>query len=225
MLDIVLVLDGSDSISRDNFDKVKSSVEDFTRQLDIGTDKIWLGLVLYSTNLTQTIQLTGNKNEILQRISQLKHERLGTNTAAGILKMSELLLYGRPNVPKLGVVVTDGQSLEPTLTRATARAAMDAGVDMYSVGIGDQIDKSELQGLASAPNMSITFDNFDKLTLADIGKEICPSEFEYFLSNVRSKIKQISEAHFVLIKEYFVDRISTPCITDIKEENMGESGN
>ena len=171
-----MVLDGSDSISIDNFDKVKSSVEDFTRQLDIDSDKIWLGLVLYSTNLTQTIQLTGDKNQLLQRISQLKHERLGTNTAAGILKMSELLLYGRPNVPKLGVVVTDGQSLEPYLTRSTARAAMDAGIDMFSVGIGDQIDRNELKSLASAPNMSITFDNFDKLTLADIGKEICPSE-------------------------------------------------
>ena len=171
-----MVLDGSDSISSYNFNKIKSSIEDFTRQLDIDTDKIWLGLVLYSTNLTGTVQLTGNKNEILQRIGQLKHERLGTNTAAGILKMTEMLLYGRADVPKLGVVITDGISLNPTVTRATARAAMDAGIDMYSVGIGDQVDQSELQGLASAPSKILTFDNFDNLTLADIGKEICPSE-------------------------------------------------
>ena len=174
-MDIVLVIDGSDSISGYNFNKIKSSVERFTRQLDISTDKIWLGLVLYSTNLTDTVQLEGNKSQILQRLSQLKHARLGTNTAAGVLKMTDMLMYGRPDVPKMGVVITDGISLDPTATRNTARAAMDTGIDMYSVGIGDQIVTSELQGLASNPSKALTFDNFDTLSLDSIGKEICPS--------------------------------------------------
>ena len=174
-MDIVLVLDGSDSINRDNFDKIKTCAENFTRQLDIGTDKIWLGVVLYSTNLTDTVQLTGNKNEIIQGISQLKHERLGTNTAEGVLKMTKMLLYGRPGVPKMGVVVTDGISLDPVATRATAQAAMSAGIYMYSVGIGDQTDKSELLGLASDPSNALTFGNFDLLSLDSISKEICPS--------------------------------------------------
>ena len=174
-MDIVLVFDGSDSINSINFDKIKSCAGNFTRQLDIGADNIWLGLVLYSTNLTDTVQLTGNKNEILQSISQLKHERLGTNTAAGVLKMTKMLLYGRPGVPKMGVVVTDGISLDPAATRATAQAAIGAGIVMYSIGVGDQTDKSELLSLASDPSKALTYNNFDTLSLDSIGKEICPS--------------------------------------------------
>lgn len=153
MLDIVLVVDGSDSITSPNFEKIKASLGAFTRQLDICADRVWLGLVLYSSDITETVSLQGNKTELLQKISQLKHERLGTNTAVGVQKMTAMLLSGRSDAPKMGVVITDGISLEPSATHNAALQAMTEGIDMYSVGIGEFVDKLELQGLSSGPEI------------------------------------------------------------------------
>ena len=191
VLDLVLVIDGSDSISKPDFEKVKASIETFTRQLDIGTDKIQLGLVLFSSSITEVVNLQGDKQELLRRISQLKHARMGTDTALGVRKMIDVLQSGRPNVPKLGVVLTDGISLEPNDTRAAAMAAKNGGVNMFSVGIGSFIDQAELQTLSSGSGHSVTFQNFDTLSLDSIAKEICPSKYFYsYIPTLKEIISQ-----------------------------------
>jgi len=41
----------------------------------------------------------------------------------------------RPGVKKMGVVITDGKSSEPTITEWEAKSAHDDGIDVFAIGI------------------------------------------------------------------------------------------
>ena len=169
-LDIVLVVDDSDSISDQDFEKIKTSITKLIDNLDIDSDKIWLGLVLYSSEISEIVALQQNKHELLQRIGLLKHARTGTNTALGIHTMNAMLHAGRDGVPKMGVVITDGVSIDVEATHIAAMAAIDAGVRMFSVGIGYLIHDDELQGIATGPEHVLNFLDFDHMSLDVIEK-------------------------------------------------------
>ena len=53
--------------------------------------------------------------------------------------------------PRVGIVVTDGQSAVPPITVMSALRAHDADITMFAVGIGDKIDLNELAVIASKP--------------------------------------------------------------------------
>ena len=176
-MDLVLVIDGSDSISEPDFEKMKSSITGLINRLDIKRDQIWFGLVLYSSDITEVIELENDKKKLLQRISLLKHARMGTHTALGIQTMNAILKSGREGVPKMGVVITDGISLEPPATHEAAMQAIASGVKMFSVGIGHLVDFGELGGLASGPGYMLNFTDFDELSLdfiEQVASNICP---------------------------------------------------
>ena len=179
MLDLVLVVDGSDSISDPDFEKIKISIASLVNRLDIENDQIWFGLVLYSSDITEVLRLQHDKQKILQKISLLKHARMGTNTALGIQTMDAILNSGRQNVPKMGVVITDGISLNTSETHDAAVNAINSGVSMYSAGIGSLIHMGELQGIATGLSYVLNFTDFDNLSLDFVDSaaaEICPSK-------------------------------------------------
>ena len=175
-MDLVLVVDGSDSISGPDFKKIKSSITDLISRLDVERDQIWFGLVLYSSNITEVIELENDKNKLLQRISLLEHAQMGTNTALGVQTMDAILKSGRAGVPKMGVVITDGLSKDPAATHDAAVQAIASGVRMFSVGIGKLVHFGELGGLASGPGYTLNFTDFDELSLdfiEDVASNIC----------------------------------------------------
>ena len=176
VLDLVLAIDGSDSISDPDFDKIKSSVDILIQQLDIGKDKIHVGVVLYSSDITDAVDLLDDKDALSDVVVQLKPAHMGTNTALGIETLRTILNSGRPDAPKMGVVITDGKSLDPNATRDAAESAIADGIAMFSIGIGGMINLEELKGIASGPEDSVTFGDFDGLSLDDVAKEICPSK-------------------------------------------------
>ena len=60
----------------------------------------------------------------------------------------------------------DGRSDDPALTAQEAALLRDTGVHVFAVGVGQDIDMSELRTLASAPADQYvnTVDNYDALT-------------------------------------------------------------
>ena len=72
---------------------------------------------------------------------------------------------GRPNVPRVGVVVTDGMSKDPAQTAMQARLAQEDGVKMYAVGVSRLIDEQELVSIASNGTTVYSAASFDQLKL------------------------------------------------------------
>lgn len=84
----------------------------------------------------------------------------------------------RPDVPIVGVVLTDGISKNETRTRDAANALKDIGVTMYSIGVTDIKNTEELNNIASAPENVITYGTFEELALEleSVVKLVCPSK-------------------------------------------------
>lgn len=74
----------------------------------------------------------------------------------------------RPAVPKIAVVVTDGQSSNPTSTATQAKLLKDVGVRVFAVGVGTSANP-ELQTIASAPKDVFTVTTFDSLNTVRLG--------------------------------------------------------
>ena len=71
----------------------------------------------------------------------------------------------RPGVPNIGIVITDGKSNRPDQTKAQAEAARQAGIMLFSVGVGSGISRPELNQMATDPDSThvFTVDDFSKL--------------------------------------------------------------
>ena len=71
----------------------------------------------------------------------------------------------RPNIPNLAIVLTDGNSNNPALTKTEAEKLRKAGTTVLAIGIGSGISKAELNSIATDPDSTHVFtaDNFDAL--------------------------------------------------------------
>ena len=62
---------------------------------------------------------------------------------------------GRPNIPDVVIVLTDGKSVDDVT--APAKALQDSGVEIFAVGLGDSVSLGELEKIASFPSAKYVF--------------------------------------------------------------------
>ncbi|KAL5006098.1 hypothetical protein ScPMuIL_017256 [Solemya velum] len=176
-IDLVLVVDGSDSISDDDFETLRASLGKLTDALSIAPDEVRVGIVVYSTGIAAEVALSGDKGVLQEDISTLPHPQDGTETYEGIQAMTDMILsQGRPDVPKVGVVITDGKSKNSSRTAAAAEDARNMGIKMLAVGVTREIEMEELQAIASKNKWVLSVDGFDELAnaLKSLVTLICP---------------------------------------------------
>lgn len=159
MVDLVFVLDGSESISRaspDNWQKVLEFVSNVLDYYVIGPNNTRVGVVQFSDIGVIEFNFTSYSTaaEVKKAIMGLQIRNSFTNTYDGLKKMRELFTqpYGeRPDVPNLAIVFTDGaHSRETPDPIPEADRAQKDGITMLSVGVADA-NKEELKGISSEP--------------------------------------------------------------------------
>lgn len=181
-IDIIAVVDGSDSISDQQFQEMRESLKKLAKELNIGPGSSRLGVVVYSSGIAAEIKLSDNLEYLNAKIDNIPHPQDGTETYEGISTMGEIFRdEGREGVPKVGIVITDGKSKNKTRTIAVSEEAQNKGVDMYVVGVTKSIDIEELQGIASKEEWVLTVDGFEHLaeSLQSFIKLLCPSKYMY----------------------------------------------
>ena len=94
-----------------------------------------------------------------------------------------LYLSSSTGVKKVAVFVTDGFSTRGVeFTRKSANTLTTRGINLFSVGISDHVDKDELDELASKPRKShqlvidVPGKFFTKEQVERFAKEICKSD-------------------------------------------------
>ena len=109
------------------------------------------------------------KRNVLNNLAFL-HDRAirGTNTASALSQMrNEVFSYtngDRSQVDNIAIVMTDGQSnvnTPGTLEQATL--ARNEGVLMLAVGIGNNVNRQEVEGITSDTNRAFYASNQDQL--------------------------------------------------------------
>ncbi|KAK7099127.1 hypothetical protein V1264_003314 [Littorina saxatilis] len=82
-LDLVFVVDGSDSIGQANFETLKQSILNYVVP-QMGNGALHVGFVLYSTNLDTVINLTPDVATLTNGVNALDWPEGETNTNIGI---------------------------------------------------------------------------------------------------------------------------------------------
>ncbi|XP_052064771.1 protein PIF-like [Mytilus californianus] len=178
LLDLIVVVDGSDSITAKDFVTLKKSLADYQDALHLADDQAKFGLVLYSSDVSANISLSSNKQQLRKDILALRHPRDGTRTDLGIKAMREMFQkQGRKEVPKVGIVITDGISKDPEKTAKQSLITKTSGVTIFAVGVSQLIDKIELNSIASSADKVLSISTFDQLksVVSTLVKEVCPT--------------------------------------------------
>ena len=55
-------------------------------------------------------------------------------------------------LPKVGILITDGRSNYGYDVRSAAKQVKDAGISMFVIGIGSNLNRAELRAVASDPD-------------------------------------------------------------------------
>ena len=156
--DLVFVLDSSGSIEingQGNWNLLLDFLVRLVESLDIGPNAIRVGLVSYSGRSTVNFLLDRytRKDELINAIRNIPYIGDATNTAAAIEDMRTKVFTqrgDRPNIQNIAMVVTDGVSnVDQRNTVPNANRAKDDGIWMMVVGITDEVNETELQGISS----------------------------------------------------------------------------
>lgn len=219
--DIMILLDGSDSIQDRDWYKMKEFVQLLIDNFDIARDAIHLGMVVYSSRIGDHIGLNSFKDKNMLKLlaGALNHPKDSTNTAKGIEYVREKFRSdGRPGVPKIAIVITDGSSDNPRNTKLQANAAKNEGIKVLAVGVGGHMFKDELRSIASNPSKVFTSPTFGTLItlVSEIRNMVCQGLFQCYVflwSNLLSFLLNGNSVNFTTVFSVYSSVITTTTTT------------
>uniref|UniRef100_H2MR52 Collagen type VI alpha 6 chain n=1 Tax=Oryzias latipes TaxID=8090 RepID=H2MR52_ORYLA len=150
--DIVFLVDGSSSIGIDNFEEVRLFLREVVSGLDIGPDKVRVGLAQYSDEPYQEFLLKDHfdASSLLAAIERLPYRTGQTETGKAISFLlsqyftEEAGSRARQRVPQIAVVITDGDSSDDV--EEPAQQLREQGVIVFGIA-----NETELIQIASHP--------------------------------------------------------------------------
>lgn len=162
--DVVLLLDGSGSIGLTTFNnQVKPAAQSFVTGASPSPTGNHVGVVEFSSTVQTVSPLSDNPATLTSAISGMTYLAQNTATDAGLQAAESMLAGGRPGVPKVVVVMTDGAyniGANPAIRAAAMRAA---GTNIFAVGVGSGIVTARLLDLAGTPDNVFQIANFGDL--------------------------------------------------------------
>jgi uncharacterized protein YegL len=151
------------------------------RDLPIGPNNVQFSVVSYGSTVQNNFYLNqySSKRPLLDAVQ--KADNVGGTTQTGealkyIREHNILAANGaRSNSSLFVIVLTDGASSDKAVTAQEANLLKAAGATVVAIGIGSNVDTSELNAIASDPKHVFTTQNFDALQTIkeDVKKAAC----------------------------------------------------
>uniref|UniRef100_A0ACB8FUU2 Uncharacterized protein n=1 Tax=Sphaerodactylus townsendi TaxID=933632 RepID=A0ACB8FUU2_9SAUR len=175
--DIYFLIDGSGSIFPENFDAMKTFMNEMVDMFQIGANRVRFGVVQYesSPKMEFTIDRYKTKADLKKAIQAIKQLGGGTETGKALKYMnSKFKQAARGNVPKYLILITDGES-EDDVTRPAAELRKE-GIMIYAIGVRSA-SKEQLEQITGDKNQTFLVNEFDSLKRIrlDVVREICTS--------------------------------------------------
>lgn len=173
-LELVFVIDSSESVGPENFELVKDFVNALIDQVSVSREASHVGVVLYShVNMVVAGLQQSSQTDIKAAIRQMPYLGEGTFTGSAIHRATQLFQASRPGVRKVALVLTDGQADPRDVMQfeETSREAHAKGVEMFAIGVMNKTDpdygqfQAEMNAIASDPDEEHVFliDDFSTL--------------------------------------------------------------
>uniref|UniRef100_A0A914UKK0 Uncharacterized protein n=1 Tax=Plectus sambesii TaxID=2011161 RepID=A0A914UKK0_9BILA len=215
-VDLAFILDGSGSIGDDTFELQKAFVNTVIERMDIGDNATRVGIVQFAEQPRLEISLAAHsdKKQLQTAIEGLGYLSGATSTGAALqFTLDSLFAEARGgDIPKVAVVITDGQSQDDV--SRPAQHLKDAQVLPYAIGVTDLVNVNELYQITGNAARVFTVDTFDKLDeslSAAITLEMCKTEFrpgtpEIICGSDRVGVRASTKRPFegyVFVKDHF----------------------
>lgn len=166
-MDVVLLLDGSGTITEAGFGTLKDLSKELIRGYSPSTDGAKLAIAAFAKQAKAVSGLTDDADALNSRLSAEPFLKGPGNAGAGLLRAASLLSAGgRKNAGSLVLILTDGRLIDPFLARQAADRLKKSGVRIAFGLVGRQCkNQGLLKSLASSPEKDniIQLDDFDKL--------------------------------------------------------------
>ncbi|KAK5855504.1 hypothetical protein PBY51_005601 [Eleginops maclovinus] len=160
-LELVFVIDSSESVGPENFELVKDFVNALIDRVTVSREAGRIGVVLYShvDMVVVSLQQMASQDDIKTAVRRMPYLGEGTFTGSAIHRANQLFQASRPGVRKVAVVLTDGQAdhRDAMQFEETATVAHEQGIEMFVIGVGNNTDplyeefQAQMDVIASDP--------------------------------------------------------------------------
>lgn len=165
--DIVILLDKSGSIGKENFEIVKNFVLDFLVHFAIGPSANQISVVSYDDDSKEEFILKQYSSlyEIRPAISAIEYSKKGTNIG-NVLNVTRQNSFtssrgARTDASKIVFLITD----EINSISNEAKLLKDQNVTIFCVGVTGAVDEQVLRDVSSHNSYTYITDNFRDLSL------------------------------------------------------------
>lgn len=175
-LELVFVIDSSESVGPENFELVKDFVNALIDRVSVSREASRIGVVLYShvDMVVASLQQQSSQDDIKAAIRKMPYLGEGTFTGSAIHRANQLFQASRPGVRKVAVVLTDGQADPRDVMQfdETATEAHRKGIELFAIGVMNKTDplygefQAEMNIIASDPDEEHVYfiDDFSTLS-------------------------------------------------------------
>jgi len=151
-LELVLLIDGSGSVSPSDFTLMKQFANEVVKQFSIGNDEVHVSIIQFSDRAYTHIDLSPSMSDVQRAISGMTQVRSSTNMDAGLkAAYSSIITKGRSGVNTAVVMFTDGVPDAGNDPVAVANNMKKNNIDIFTVGVGNGVDPILLKKIASEP--------------------------------------------------------------------------
>ena len=182
---MVFALDGSESLAKKGFDKIKDLVKMMVDNYTISEPETHVGVIEFSDKANVIFPL----NKLFES-SSIKDQVQLINPSGGKETVTDEVLQksadevfdvksgGRPGASKVLIIITDGKSTGEEPPKRAVKPVKEKGVRVYVVNIGEDTDKDELKDIVPTEKNIYPVKNTDEVpTVApklveDIDKDI-----------------------------------------------------
>ncbi|KAL3856129.1 hypothetical protein ACJMK2_015322 [Sinanodonta woodiana] len=181
IVDMVFVIDSSRSIWINYFKQQLEFVKHLVSAFDVGQGKTRIGAINFSDRHMTEFHLNSfdSKEDILNAVSNVQYTAGGTTNTFDALRLLRTEAFSavngdRSDIPNIAILLTDGESSNMASTVKEAKLTREAGVTIFGIGIGDKINKEELEQIASSPTSDYMhiLESFTELQAGDFVKRI-----------------------------------------------------
>eukprot|EP00037_Helgoeca_nana_P011957 m.107733 g.107733 ORF g.107733 m.107733 type:complete len:460 (-) comp21170_c0_seq3:3280-4659(-) len=167
--DVVLLLDGSTSITSASWAALVKASTTFASELGVSLDGAHLGVVQFASSANVELSLTGDEAVAVKTVQGLVQKNGGTNTVSGLEVAANQFAEkqgGRLGAPKVVILITDGESNSGGDPVAVADRIKANETAIFGIGVGTGADMKQVTAIASEPASEYVFqlDDYEKLS-------------------------------------------------------------
>ncbi|CAC5383555.1 unnamed protein product [Mytilus coruscus] len=173
--------DSSRSIGSAAFKELKKFALDVMKRFTVSPSDIQVGFIIFGkdTNFEFTLGSYRDQDEVINPIFNVKYLQ-GMQLTYTNKALTLLTRYGFSNlnggrggkIPKIAILITDGEPTDIEATRIAAEKGKQEGIIIFAIGVGQYIDQTELDIMASSPTETHSFAVDDYAALSSIEKSL-----------------------------------------------------